>query len=88
MEQQVKAIYHAGQLQLLENVELVEGQEVTISIVSKETSRDDTSEIEASLAMLRSWLEEEDYEGEQKETLEYLMRVLDEDRLSYRKLFL
>ena len=36
--------------------------------------------------LIRSWMEEEDA-GEQRETIEYLVRVLDEDRLSGRKLF-
>jgi hypothetical protein len=37
-------------------------------------------------AILRSWMEDQDPE-EQKETFEYLLRVLDEDRPSERKLF-
>ncbi|MEM6590476.1 MAG: hypothetical protein AAF651_01290 [Cyanobacteria bacterium P01_C01_bin.73] len=36
--------------------------------------------------MLQSWIEDEDVE-EQQETGEYLVQVLDEDRLSKRKLF-
>jgi len=36
--------------------------------------------------LLQSWLDEEDAE-EQSETGEYLIRALDEDRLSDRKLF-
>ncbi|NEP20445.1 MAG: hypothetical protein F6J97_26785 [Leptolyngbya sp. SIO4C1] len=36
--------------------------------------------------MLQSWIEDEDVE-EQRETGEYLVQVLDEDRLSDRKLF-
>lgn len=36
--------------------------------------------------MLQSWIEDEDVE-DQQETGEYLVRVLDEDRLSERKLF-
>jgi hypothetical protein len=39
----------------------------------------------AAIQLLNSW--REDDEQEQKETLEYLQRVLDEDRLSDRKLF-
>ena len=38
------------------------------------------------LAVLRSWMEEEDPE-EQTETFEYLVHALDEDRPSQRKLF-
>ena len=36
--------------------------------------------------LIRSWMEEENAD-EQRETIEYLVRVLDEDRLSGRKLF-
>lgn len=39
-----------------------------------------------AIALLRRWAEEGDAE-EQRETGEYLVRVLDEDRLSDRKLF-
>lgn len=39
-----------------------------------------------AIALLDAW-ENEDSQ-EQKETWEYLVKVLDEDRLSYRKLFL
>jgi len=38
------------------------------------------------VSLLQSWVEEGDAE-EQRETGEYLIRVLDEDRLSDRKLF-
>ena len=41
---------------------------------------------EALGALIRSWMDEEGA-GEQRETIEYLARVLDEDRLSDRKLF-
>lgn len=39
----------------------------------------------AVITLLDSWMEED--EEEQRETLAILMRTLDEDRLSYRKLF-
>ncbi len=39
------------------------------------------------VTLLQSWIDEGDPE-EQQETGEYLVRVLDEDRLSERKLFL
>ena len=43
---------------------------------------------EDAVALLRSWNEVDQAEAtEQADTLEYLMRVLDEDRLSYRPLF-
>lgn len=43
----------------------------------------------AAIELLRSWPEADDEEDavEQRETWEYLKRVLDEDRLSDRKLF-
>ncbi len=37
--------------------------------------------------LLQSWIEDDDGEEEQRETGEYLIRVLDEDRTSERKLF-
>ena len=40
---------------------------------------------QAAIALLKSWLDED--EEEQRETLAILMRTLDEDRPSYRKLF-
>ena len=43
---------------------------------------------EAAIQLLRSWREgDEEERKRQKETWEYLKRVLDEDRLSYRKFF-
>jgi hypothetical protein len=43
---------------------------------------------EAAIALLRSWREASDEEArEQQETWEYLKKALDEDRMSYRKLF-
>lgn len=41
---------------------------------------------EKSIALVQSWIDEGD-EEEQSETWEYLVRVLDEDRTSDRKLF-
>jgi hypothetical protein len=42
-----------------------------------------------AIELLRSWMEtkDEDDAAEQRETWEYLKKVLDEDRLSDRKLF-
>jgi hypothetical protein len=37
--------------------------------------------------LLQSWIDDENDDEEQKETGDYLIRVLDEDRLSDRKLF-
>lgn len=42
---------------------------------------------EEAIALLRLWREDESDEEEQRETWDYLKRVLDEDRLSDRKLF-
>jgi len=39
-----------------------------------------------AVSLLQSWIDDEDIE-EQQETGQYLIRVLDEDRLSERKLF-
>lgn len=41
---------------------------------------------EELVALLQLWIDSEDHD-EQKETGDYLIRVLDEDRLSNRKLF-
>lgn len=41
---------------------------------------------EQAIALVQSWLDEGDQE-EQRQTWEYLVRVLDEDRTSARKLF-
>lgn len=49
---------------------------------------DQRSKNEAAIRLLRSWREyDKEDRQEQKETWEYLKRVLDEDRLSERKLF-
>lgn len=45
-----------------------------------------TEERRKAMALLKSWING-DEEAEQKETGSYLLRVLDEDRLSERKLF-
>lgn len=42
---------------------------------------------EVLIALLQSWIDEADGAEEQRETGEYLIRALDEDRLSSRKLF-
>ena len=45
-----------------------------------------TAPREELLALLQTWIDEDDA-GEQQETGEYLIRALDEDRASERKLF-
>ena len=47
----------------------------------------DTDDIHARLARLDSILLDPDDAQDQKETWEFLKKALDEDRLSYRKLF-
>ena len=42
---------------------------------------------EEAIALLRLWREDKNDEQEQRETWDYLRRVLDEDRFSDRKLF-
>ena len=54
--------------------------ELVANAITREQKR------EALIELLRRWREEGD-EEEQKETWEYLKKALDEDRLSYRKLF-
>jgi hypothetical protein len=45
-------------------------------------------DVNQALALLQSWyVEQSDEREEQRETWEYLKKVLDEDRLSDRKLF-
>lgn len=41
----------------------------------------------ALASLLQGWIDGEDDEGEQRETGDYLVRTLDEDRLSGRQLF-
>ena len=53
----------------------------------RETSPTPEQRREAMLELLKRWREEDDAEEEQSETWEYLKKALDEDRLSYRKLF-
>ena len=53
--------------------------------MDEESDTEQTQKQLALIQLLESWLEED--EQEQRETLEYLLQVLDEDRLSDRKLF-
>lgn len=52
----------------------------------KETHLPSTDRRAQVVALLQSWIDGKDAE-DQRETGEYLVRVLDEDRLSSRKLF-
>ena len=76
----VRAIYESGSLRLLDEVELDEGQIVSVQIQKQ-------PEIEQKLSELNALLEEEEYPGEQQETFNYLKENLDKDRPSDRKLF-
>ena len=61
-------------------------QHVQFSVETQEEERThQRMENAAAIELLRSWRDGD--EEEQRETLEYLQRVLDEDRLSDRKLF-
>ncbi|WP_373541181.1 hypothetical protein [Chamaesiphon sp.] len=62
------------------SIESVTLQLLTSSIMLKQ------KQIEA-VNLLQSWIDDEDSEEEQQETGAYLIRALDEDRLSDRKLF-
>ncbi len=46
-----------------------------------------TCNFEEAIALLRSWREDESDAEEQRETMEFLVRALDEDRFTTRKLF-
>lgn len=60
------------------SVEVVALQLLTNSILLKQKQA-------AAVNLLQSWIDDED-ESEQQETGQYLIRTLDEDRLSERKL--
>jgi len=60
------------------SVEVVALQLLTNSILLKQKQA-------AAVNLLQSWIDDED-ESEQQETGQYLIRALDEDRLSERKL--
>ncbi len=55
-------------------------------VLRQQASAAEQERREKAVALLQSWIDDGD-EEEQKETGEYLIRVLDEDRLSDRKLF-
>jgi hypothetical protein len=70
-----------------------QGLEATVSAISVENEPSQgvvlSPEMQEFLEVLRSWREDGDEEDdeEQRATWEYLKKALDEDRLSYRKLF-
>jgi hypothetical protein len=61
------------------SIEIMTIQLLTQSVLSRQKQT-------AAVAMLQSWIDDED-EEEQKETGQYLINALDEDRLSDRQLF-
>ena len=82
----VRAVYESGNLRLLDEVELDEGQSVTLTI--KLNSEDIDPERATTISELNSWLPTDREEvKEQEETLKQLMKALDENRTSNRKLF-
>ena len=57
-------------------------------MTEEERRRHQREKNQGAIELLDSWVNVSDEEAEeQRETWEYLKRVLDEDRLSYRKLF-
>ena len=62
----------------------VSADEYTLRLLDRHVPGDGQAAALASL--LQSWIDEDDA-GEQRETGEYLVRTLDEDRLSGRRLF-
>ena len=54
---------------------------------NKPNTADFTEKNSSAILLMDSWLNGDEDEREQKETFEYLKKVLDSDRLSNRKLF-
>ncbi|MCG3160854.1 MAG: hypothetical protein JMDDDDMK_01929 [Acidobacteria bacterium] len=61
-------------------------EQYALEVLDEHVSQSERERREKAIALVQSWIDEGD-EKEQKETGEYLIRVLDEDRLSDRKLF-
>jgi hypothetical protein len=61
-------------------------EEYAVQALEEHVSQADRARREKAIALAQSWIDEGD-EEEQRETWEYLVRVLDEDRSSARKLF-
>jgi hypothetical protein len=61
-------------------------QEYALQALKEHISEIDSERRQKAIALTQSWIDEGD-EEEQRETWEYLVRVLDEDRTSDRKLF-
>lgn len=97
MEKTVMATYDGTALKTHDPLDLPINRPIRIFLQTKEDEngngqrdRDDELPPQNTLGLLRlleSWREDSDDAEEQKETWEYLKRVLDEDRLSDRRLF-
>ena len=61
-------------------------EQYVLRLLEEYVSRTERERREKAIALVQSWIDDGD-EKEQKETFEYLVRVLDEDRTSARKLF-
>lgn len=61
-------------------------EQYALEVLDEHVSQAERERREKAIALVQSWIDEGD-EDEQKETWEYLVRVLDEDRPSARKLF-
>ncbi len=68
------------------NTTIVEDEPASSKESETEWRRKQIEKNQAAIRLLDSWLAEEETQ-EQKETWELLKKALDEDRLSYRKLF-
>ena len=60
--------------------------EYALQVLEEQLRQERIQRNQAAIQLLQSWIEEGD-EEEQRETGEFLMKALDEDRLSNRKLF-
>lgn len=61
-------------------------EQYAVQALEERLSQTERERREKAIALVQSWIDEGD-EQEQRETWEYLVRVLDEDRISARKLF-
>jgi hypothetical protein len=61
-------------------------EQYAVQALEERISQTDRERREKAISLVQSWIDEGD-EEEQRETWEYLVRVLDEDRTSARKLF-
>lgn len=64
----------------------VAAEEYALQLLEERMKQERIERNQAAIQLLQSWIDEGD-EEEQRETGEFLMRALDEDRLSDRKLY-